>query len=833
MTNTYLQYKQDQKRLVYWLIHASNTIIKSFPAETTIPLNTSGEITLSSLVSLSELVAKHIKPIPATIHRLLRSVIEARKKTHSLFRRLVAEDPDPEVVKSNISHEVWINGLTKAFNLMGGEAWLTKIKDSTQPLGEENEDEVVFSNKFAGLNLSEADDEEDEQATERATNAPVRVQSKGKKKGKGKKGRQSKGENVDESDLDKVPFESYRIIEDQTGLVTDYLLSCYSLNLEWSDLRSCMQGVWYRVAYHGLNSAVAGALRNISLGMFSKIQTETLADFPGHESYETIMKTITRGDPDKAQGSFRLSMSQWREDNTGPVETLFTRDVEIREHLMIYAYQDLLDFVTDFQKTRSGKPTRAMLKTLNWDPTLDLSQASNEDRLKWRRAYTINWLYDLVNVFSAIVTQRRNLGGEKIQLESVDWSVHGPWHHHRRLYGLNEFAGEVTALAMQKPATDIKPKIQPHLVFQLQCIIDSLCVSRGWLANGLYGDTLICPPKTFRPRRDLDLFLDRMYDREPRGFIMEAARISIYLEQYVMVHGGPIGYMYGLKTIPPSRFTSTNSNGLWEYSPYLCGVGLMEALELAHAVSMRLWESSADCMCLMHLHNMLVQKRYLKSPIGLYKSLELVFRDDFFVDGKVPKSHFVQALLAVVFKVRNLRTSATYRNNAYRDYRNASDLRELLVVSTNPLLRSKSLVTLYREAYWIPDRIPDSDIPTATALASLRLHQVKRVVDPVTGKGTLEDTELVRRFRAAGWDDPTMLALTETSTIVITSVEEDKMPKAVLEAHVAEGYKWQPKKSTQSHTLRDKGILSSKDFLRILEFDLKGDIGFGSRPIWV
>lgn len=37
---------------------------------------------------------------------------------------------------------------------------------------------------------------------------------------------------------------------------------------------------------------------------------------------------------------------------------------------------------------------------------------------------------------------------------------------------------------------------------------------------------------------------------------------------------GESKYMHGLTTIPPSRFSSSNPNGLQEYSPFLCGVGM-------------------------------------------------------------------------------------------------------------------------------------------------------------------------------------------------------------------------------------------------------------------
>lgn len=81
---------------------------------------------------------------------------------------------------------------------------------------------------------------------------------------------------------------------------------------------------------------------------------------------------------------------------------------------MAHAYEDLLDFVVDFQHTRSGKPTKSMMAQIrDWDPKFNVRTATKEQRIKWRRSYTINWLYDLVNLFSSIVVQRITLKGEK------------------------------------------------------------------------------------------------------------------------------------------------------------------------------------------------------------------------------------------------------------------------------------------------------------------------------------------------------------------------------------------------------------------------------------
>lgn len=103
--------------------------------------------------------------------------------------------------------------------------------------------------------------------------------------------------------------------------------------------------------------------------------------------------------------------------------------------------------------------------------------------------------------------------GENRDYAKVDWSIHGHWNVHVRLFGLNELAGFVTSLAMQPAGTDVRHRILPNHVLQLQCIVDSLTVSRGWSMSVLKDHVLTSPAQAFRPRRDVDLFLDRRTKR--------------------------------------------------------------------------------------------------------------------------------------------------------------------------------------------------------------------------------------------------------------------------------------------------------------------------------
>lgn len=145
---------------------------------------------------------------------------------------------------------------------------------------------------------------------------------------------------------------------------------------------------------------------------------------------------------------------------------------------------------------------------------------------------------------------------------------------------------------------------------------------------------------------------------------------------------GEAKYMYGLTNIPPSRFTNSNSNGLWEFCPFLCGVGLMEALELAFHTSIGIWDRIPEPLLCMHLHNMLVQKGYIEKPVGLYASLQQFFAADFFADGAVPTSGFAEAVAARLDEVFN--PGAKRRNaRARQAARQAHSIHDLFATNLN------------------------------------------------------------------------------------------------------------------------------------------------------
>lgn len=482
--NTYHTYKRDTQRLLYWMIHAFNTILQSSDAaehgsdEHQSGQNVTGQVTVKELVAMAKTISGHAIRVPGAIYRKLQSVIRARTAVYEAFQQLavLGSKPDPEMEEKNVTHKYFIDALHEVFEVLGGPAWArdqqsqTRSQATRADAGKEAEldaeldadvEQANFSNKFAALGLgSSAHDGLDTAAADSSDGEESDVESKsaaaghqrrqtrpgrGKKKKGGKRAKKSKQVAKPEPPtLDQVPLESYRIIEDADGIVTDYLLAVYALFEESCDLRLYMSGVWHDVAYKGLNGAVAATLADLATAMVKRAESAIMIEFPGHESYETVMQTITRGNIEKAQGNFSMALHRVS-DADGQTEKMEGANLDVKEQFLIYAYRDLVDFVTDFQATRSGKPTKRMLEQIDkWNPTLDLRRATKEQRLRWRRSYTINWLYDLVNVYSSIVVQRNTMKGEQHVYEKVDWAADGQWREHVRLYGINEFAGIVT-----------------------------------------------------------------------------------------------------------------------------------------------------------------------------------------------------------------------------------------------------------------------------------------------------------------------------------------------------------------------------------------------------
>lgn len=804
--------------------------------------------------------------VPDAVYRLFQSVIKARTATWQAFQRSESNEPDPDIEKSNLTHRVFIDTLQHAFEVLRGNEWESSQDAQRLETGDDAENEIreaLFSNKFSKLVVDGEQDDtegEDPPPSEQPASTQQRRKTGKAKKWKGKKkAKKQQGTTPSGPDL-----ESYRIIEDDSGTVTEYRMAVYALVQEWCELRAYLSGLWIDVAYAGLNSATAGVVSNMAIAMLERSESAVFPNFPDHDSYENVMSNVMRGDPERKDSIFCLS--RWQLDSKGSPTEVVEIDVDMKELLLIHAYQDFMAFITDFQKNSNGKPSKALAKELGrWDPRLDLQKATKEERIKWRRSYTINWLYDLVNLSSSVVVQENTLQGQNWDLSKVDWSVTGPWNRHRRLFGLNEFAGFVCSMAWQKQGTNVSKRIMPHHILHLQVIIDSLTVSRGWSVSVVHGHVVREPALQFRPLRDVDRFLDRENNRFGSGYLQAADKLKQLLKEKTERNAwfehrahvellekqsedfrdwlGESKYRSGPNTTPPSRFSHTDSNGLWEYSPFLCGVSLMEGLELAYCFGMSLWDDMPEPVLAVHLHNMLVQKGYITEPVSLYKHLQHIFQQTLFSQGAVPTSNFAATLKAQIQRRSN--TFAVRRKLAQRreiSRSQSADNHTILDVRHNMFFTFKPNLILCREADWNPELVPERDITVGSKLGIMRLSQVKQLVDPKTGKRRFEHTELVRRHLAAKvdgkpvYDEETLLDVVDGWKIKSRGFTElDEPPKGMG----GEFYELFSSSYSNANELRSRNQVTGggtplevrgSDLLDMMKVDTHADIA-GNNPV--
>ncbi|TKW50436.1 hypothetical protein CTA1_119 [Colletotrichum tanaceti] len=716
---------------------------------------------------MTRLIGQEMRSIPAVVVKVLRSVILARIAHWDGFQQYT--ESSPELENSHAADRTFTIALYKAFGAF--EALCVEdVRNANQewPCGAQTCDaleEIVSANDFSVRDIRMLDDEGSDYNSSNAISAS---QSHGRKRrNMGNRKKRKKKAKIAEQGaaaLGKVPLEEYRFLRTDEELTTEYTMAVCSYFLECACLRAYLQGIWHEVAYDGLNSVVAGALVQLAFGVAKQTESEVFADFPGKVSYETLERLITRGNSQKAEKEFSAAMHALVPDDQsqGSAEAF----IDLKDYMLADAYRNLVDFIADYQKNRNGFPTmRMLMHTTPWDPGFDLQQATKEERLEWRRMYTINWLYDLVNHYSSPILEQPP-GGQN--LEDIDWSTGNQCLAPKAISGLQDFGAVITSLAMQKPGTQVAGHISPFEVIVLQCIIDAFTVSRGWSVDMLKGHVIIAPPQSFDPTREIKMFLRGKNESGDSGCLKSLDtlyRIFEASEEFPKEPEHRQGWLRAIRqfynslmllgdsnqvrtyhSFPSSNFAATHVNGLWELSPLLCAVSLKNYVELAYRYAMALWDALASITSMVHLYNMLVEKGYVTMPNQLHHSLRSTFRDSFFLNGEVPTYDFAPVLSKRLQDRWDPRLQALKQSQCDDAYK-VGGPQNALHLSLLLAFRKRANLLVYGEVGWNIEMIPDDVIEPQSSLAMLRISQTKRVVDPQTGKKTFDDTDLIRRTR--------------------------------------------------------------------------------------
>lgn len=266
------------------------------------------------------------------------------------------------------------------------------------------------------------------------------------------------------------------------------------------------------------NCAAAGAITNVCIARIKQLEFEIDTDFPGYGSFDAIVNTFLHGkDPDKLRSMMSVGLYKVG-DNNSFEPAIELKALDIKECVLINAYRDITAFLTDYRKNRSGKPTKAMMqRTRGWDPLLNLSTVSEEERLQWRSVYAIKWLYDLVNTYAFPALSMVMSGElEKSKLENMNWGEDNEWGG-RTMWGPVEFAADLTGFSM-KTSARLPAVILPHHVFTMQAALDSMTASRGWTHNPLTGPVVVPAPVKMWSNHSAHAEIDEVIENEDRGF---------------------------------------------------------------------------------------------------------------------------------------------------------------------------------------------------------------------------------------------------------------------------------------------------------------------------
>ncbi|KAK3955911.1 hypothetical protein QBC32DRAFT_395147 [Pseudoneurospora amorphoporcata] len=817
-------YKRDIGPLVYWVLQTSNALIRSLPSSYTdvpqVPLD-KPQITLQSLVSLSKLIGKHVdkEHIPKTVLALLQSVIESITASHATFQRLATKKPHPDVENGSASLETFVVALREsALALHGWEILLHPY----------NLSDYLFS--CYPLTKEKLDCMGSEKKKPQQAGPLVGHQRRQVKPGKGKRGRRRKDSEAEKSKATeteegppedvfrKEPLESFGVTLGPDGVTTDYIMAVYDLFRGHFDLRAYLQDVWYEVAYDGLNIAVAGALSNAAIVVAQRSEDKLLAGFSDDKkSYHSVMSTMS--------SVFRFDAeAEGTEANKGDAHL-----ADAKEMFLVHAYHDLLDFVTDYRKNGNGKPTKRMMKEVkHWNPDFDLRRATMEERLKWRRLYTIHWLYHLVGEFTSRLLVVAAVLHKKVP-DSIKAKEAQKEEQRQRLLGLDGFAALIKKLTYEDSDLKNRKQILPHHVFQLQCIVDSLAVTKGWTFDLLKGHVLIEPPDAdkFRPMRDVNRFLLDIGD-ERAGFL----KGFVDLRHKLMVEGAgrPATDNYAqiqeiLKSArviynqfvgkPPIQGDKPQShtigpNVLWNYSPFLCGVGLAEALDFQFTSIMHVWEQHQEPVILMHLYNMLLREGYLDKPIDFFESLQQLFASGCFPNGIVPISDYGNVL------ADSLRLLDNRKRNTGGMLRAPSGSR----VAYRLAIAHESFLVLLRDNGWNLFHLSHNEVPLSSLFAKFMIALTTPVYDQDTGKKHLDETILVVRARLALSNEDVLGDRAEEKLLA--------MADALEELNSME--KQQAKDSAPKVVFKTPNDFSASEWLDLMKVDIMADID-GDRPL--
>ncbi|EGO52368.1 hypothetical protein NEUTE1DRAFT_90560 [Neurospora tetrasperma FGSC 2508] len=612
---SYLAYKRNSKLLLCWIVRTVQSIIKFWettrqhdlnltllevpsaglpgqkrPKELLANPGRAGFFNRSRLYNFCRFISLHVDVIPPSILALFLHIIHTRVTALTTWQALAARRPRPEEMENFRTLETDIRAFWVAFNGLRGFHWM-----STSP----GEQEVSSILKY---NTPETEEDINYLVPDRF---PIRFHPEAEK---GKPGRRNKSKTPEKEAKfnkikDSLPPDDFPLshfdIDDPcytNGRFNSegnaWGMAAYDLFKEFMHLRNFLHDTWVEVVFDGLNSTVAGAIGIAAMNLIVKYRHDNI---PEELGYISMIDYLTGyQNPDDNVQPFFASVYRVHGDGSCSGKTE-NQSVDMKEQFMIYTFESLFEFLSDFRTTQTGKPTERMAKLLqSWDSSADLMVLTKEEYLQWRHLYTIKLLYSLFDEYVAPILKSKEFDGD---WENVIWGPKGPSEDDLSgsgSYQHRAFLSSIIKLAMEKPSStgeSTRHNIQPTTVFILQHMVDSFTVSRGWMNNPLWGPIFVQPPSSddFFPARDLALFLGVKLDDSMNlgpGFWTSLHLLDEDLrtgedqkieQTHFLKHAARV-CSAALEFRSTRQDQGAGSNFLWGCSPFHCAEVLVQSL---------------------------------------------------------------------------------------------------------------------------------------------------------------------------------------------------------------------------------------------------------------
>lgn len=740
---TYKKYKRDTKYLQRWLSTESRDILWG-PRDPSKPsskdhLNMSPKMTLRELVLRAKIIADDGREIPDDIFRLFQAVIAARKEVSAEFRAVGVPDTSPcgKYPKGMDPHEAFINTLSHAFALLGGEGWKARCRDENQKavlaarVCAEEDQASLEANMFEHLT---DEGQSDSDGSSRPPSRPVSAKRPQKRfnsspgKSKKKTGKR-KGKQVVVHSLD-----SYEIVDDAGGDSMDYQVEARHITLLMVNLRKHCESQWISLYEGQTTGIVVSSICNMAVAMLKRESTSITIEHQVQDSYDRILSSylIHSGEV----------KNTYKENRKLSLDSMLPHlKTETKEKYLVFTWEALCEFVVYFQNTLAGHNTEDMDADLDsFKPCILISATKMKDRLLWRRRYAVKWLHDLVSVAQskhACYLVFGKVFGRNWVDPNVNCRIKLP-------LGFDSFTEHVAELAKLPIGADFKSRILPQHVLQMQLYLDAFTIKSGWVP----GDAQIkrqCLFASGCPALQLSQLTGaRGYAPEYEG--MEAldftTTVCLAIRQgSVDIHCNSFadysqeclsGLSYvvtcfaGVSSLlnepdtssKRSRFAPQDSNGLFHYSPYLSGAAMVQMMNRIRVSALAVWDTAFEPVYMLHLYNKL-RVRKLLPEMELWETLIEAFKHDIFDNGTLPLDKFAIHMASVIDK-REARHScySSVRTPTSNSLRRARYLEDTIHLEHNNNYKTYWVALLCEEAGWDLKRIDARQLPEGSILSA-------------------------------------------------------------------------------------------------------------------